>query len=469
MKRFFIFLTIFLCFSFSAFGQQTFTEGALEFDATKGHHVNHGIFWKTGVNYGSFFWEAWVKPYPNAQYIISDGYGGAHTLLFGFVGGTSRLPLAGNIWSNATNSAISFGTDESVPVNEWCHVAVGWDGANIVTYINGIPSGIVPYSGQRSTSPSSGGAGVLFIGGSNHSNFNGKIARVRGFEGNIPMETLLASFTPEKYFRSSFLKSNGDIVTAAFLVDYSTQSKTYADLSLGFNGVNHVGVLSRDIDGGTFGYKPNFSTDLPTWSEGPITPPTYTPSSVSVPTGAIIYDSFNRQDTFWNNDGLGAAFGIINNTRVKRRWLGTYINQWGIFGEKAFNGGNHIFPVYVETGMSNMDVRVTRTAGAFSSGRIGVVYRYQDDNNYGFVTTVDNLIYLVEKVNGQYALTATGVQSTLWYVLQVVANGNSVRVLCNGVQVISTTTNNLLTATKAGIIGSAGTGERFDDFTVYIP
>jgi hypothetical protein len=116
-----------------------------------------------------------------------------------------------------------------------------------------------------------------------------------------------------------------------------------------------------------------------------------------------------------------------------------------------------------------MDVRATRLFGAYSTGNIGVVYRYQDDNNFGFVFVGGNLVYLVEIVNGVYALSVNGTQTSLWYELRVVANGNSVKAYCNGVQVISTTSTNLLTATKAGIIGSAGTGERFDDFSVYLP
>ncbi len=468
MKRIIVCLTVFLCLSFSTFGQQSPTEGALEFDATKGHHVNHGIFWKPGVNHRSFFWEAWVKPYAGAQYVISDGYGGAHALLFGFGGGATRLALTGNFWSNETNSTISFGTDETVPVNQWSHIAVGWDGAVIVTYINGVPSGIMRYNGKRST-PVGSGSGVLFVGGSDHSNFSGKIARIRGFEGNIPLDSLLSSFTPEKYFRSSYLKSNGEIVTASFLVDYSTQSKTYPDLSMGFNGANHIGVLSKDIDVGVFGRKPDFSNDLPIWTAETITPPTFTASAESVPSGAIVYDSFNRQDTFWSNAGLGTAVGFTATGRVKRRWVGTYIHQWGIAGERAFNSGNSITPIYVETGTSNMDVRVSRTYGSFSSGSVGLVYRYQDDDNYGQFYASGANVYLIEKVNGDYVIQTTGVQPSNWTLLRVVANGNSITAYCDGVQTISTTSSHLSNATKAGMVGSAGTFERFDDFTVFAP
>jgi hypothetical protein len=463
------FLIVFL--AFNSFAQTTTPpDGSLEFDSTKEHHVNHGIFWKPGVNHGVFFWEAWVKPYANAQYVISDGNGGAHALLFGFSGGTTRLALAGNFWSNATNSGIGFGTDETVPVNQWCHIAVGWDGTNIVTFINGIPSGIAQYSGHRSTIVGSG-AGVLFVGGSDHSNFNGKIARIRGFEGVLPMDNLLTTFKPEKYFRSSYLKANGDIVTASFLVDYAVPAKTYSDLSLGYNGANHIGILSTGTDTGSFGNIMSISNILPQWTPEGISPPVYVQRPISIPKSAIVYDSFSRADVTpaFGGSGLGVLEKTSTQYKVDSKWRGNYLNDWGISQERAYNGGNSVAPVYVETRTSNMDVRATRLFGAYSTGNIGIVYRYQDDNNYGYVFVGGNIVYLIEKVNGIYALTSNGVQTPLWYELRVMANGNSVKAYCNGVEVISATTTNLLTATKAGIVGSAGTGERFDDFAVYLP
>lgn len=462
-----------LVLSFSIFAQEEqFQDGSLEFNATQGHHVNHGIFWKPGVNYGVFFWEAWVKPYNNAEYVISDGYGGAHALLFGFSGGVNTVALAGNLWDNSANSSVSFGTDQRVPTNQWCHIAVGWDGTKIVTYINGLPSGIVAYNGQRSTPPNSG-SGVLFIGGSDHSNFNGKIARVRGFEGVLPMETLLASFQPEMYFRSSYLKQNGDIVTASFLADYSQKSRVYPDLSLGFNGVNHVGILSNGTDSGGFGEIIQNQNSLPQWTSEPVTitnsnnlPP------VEIPSGAVVFDSFSRENSFPGlrpYSGLGKLEKAAPRFTRSQFWQGTNVTNWGIMYGRAANFSNTGFPVWVETDISNMDVRVTRTYGAFSLGTVGVVYRYENDNNYGFVYNSNGAVYLVEKVNGTFAHTATGTEIPIWDQMQVVANGNSVKVYLNGIERISTTTGNLLNATKAGLIGLAGTMERFEDFAVFRP
>jgi hypothetical protein len=465
MKCLFLTLSLILLFSLPTLAQQ---DGSLEFDSTKQHHVNHGIFWKPGVNHGVFFWEAWVKPYANAQYVISDGYGGAHALLFGFSGGTTRLALAGNLWSNATNSGISFGTDETVPINQWCHIAVGWDGNNIVSFINGIPSSIVPYNGERTT-PVGSGSGVLFVGGSDHSNFNGKIARIRGFEGVLPMDTLLNSFIPERYFRSTFLRTDGEIVTASFLADYSINAKTYPDLSMGYRGANHIGLLSRDVDSGFFGYKPDFSFNLPTWTSEPITAPVYTDQPLSIPAEAIVYDSFNRADSTYafGSIGLGNADKSMQNLKSARKWHGTFVNQWGILGEKALNLGQSPNPVWLETGTSNMDVVVTRLPGAFASGNVGLVYRYVDDLNYGLAYVGSGQVYLFEYINGVITNVRTGVQPPIWSKFRIVANGNNITVYCGVSAVVTATSNNLLNGTKAGIKGTTGTGERFDDFTVF--
>jgi hypothetical protein len=469
MRKVFNIFSLIVLLSISSFSQTTtLSDGSLEFDSAKNHHVNHGIFWKPGINHGVFFWEAWVKPYANAQYVISDGYGGAHALLFGFSGGTTRLALAGNMWSNATNSGISFGSDETVPVNQWCHIAVGWDGNNIVSFIDGVPSSVISYSGQRST-PIGGGSGILFVGGSDHSNFNGKIARVRGFEGVLPMDSLLNSFTPEKYFRSTYLKSDGEIVTASFLADYSTPAKTYPDLSLGYRGANHIGILSRGDDFGFFGYKPDYSSNLPNWTSESITTPTYQSSSpVSIPAGAIVYDSFNRANStpISGTIGLGTADKSFDDSKAARRWRGTFVSQWAVFGERAVNLGQYPNPVWLETGTANMDVRATRLLGGFSNGDISVIYRYQNDNNYGEAFVGGNVVYLVEYVDGVSSFTRTGVQPLSWQYLRVATNGSQVKVYCGVDEVISAISPNLGTATKAGLKGFLP-GKRIDDFTVY--
>src|SRR4029453_15859972 len=65
--------------------------------------VDYGNFWPPFTNLGHFFWEFWMMPFADAggTYMLSDGYGGAHSLLFGFsnLGASEpdRYQISGNI------------------------------------------------------------------------------------------------------------------------------------------------------------------------------------------------------------------------------------------------------------------------------------------------------------------------------------------------------------------------------------
>ena len=101
-----------------------------------------------------------------------------------------------------------FSSDEGPAPGEWGHYAVGWDGANIIIYFNGVPVGKTPFTGPRRTLGADDGSGHLFIGGSDHQNLIGRIAQVRGYEDVNPHAGAPEStFTPETLFRpdGSFL------------------------------------------------------------------------------------------------------------------------------------------------------------------------------------------------------------------------------------------------------------------------
>jgi hypothetical protein len=59
-------------------------------------HVNHSTFWPpqvsgVQVNLGTqFLWDSWVAP-QSGGYLISDGYGGSHALLWGFITSASNM------------------------------------------------------------------------------------------------------------------------------------------------------------------------------------------------------------------------------------------------------------------------------------------------------------------------------------------------------------------------------------------
>src|SRR6266516_1298300 len=81
----------------------------LEFDGSP-KTVAYRSFWREDVDLGHFFWEFWAMPGNNAcaTYLLSDGYGGAHALLFGFVNiGQSepgRYRLYGNIFDGVKST-----------------------------------------------------------------------------------------------------------------------------------------------------------------------------------------------------------------------------------------------------------------------------------------------------------------------------------------------------------------------------
>ncbi|HLZ09924.1 MAG TPA: hypothetical protein VKT80_15135, partial [Chloroflexota bacterium] len=55
-------------------------------DATNAPHDNHGYFWTPGAQLGPFAVQAWVMPrVSGSRYWLSDGYGGAHNMIGGFV------------------------------------------------------------------------------------------------------------------------------------------------------------------------------------------------------------------------------------------------------------------------------------------------------------------------------------------------------------------------------------------------
>jgi hypothetical protein len=165
----------------------------LEFDGTP-KTVDYGFFYPAYVPLGHFFWEFWAEPGNNAgaTYLVTDGYGGAHAILFGFASlGTTepgRYQLLGNIW-DLKRGLIYFGGDQGPVPSEWGHVAVGWDGANIVSYFNGVPVGKQAFAGPRVSIGPGNGAGRLLIGGSDYNNFERRIAQARGYEGSNPRET----------------------------------------------------------------------------------------------------------------------------------------------------------------------------------------------------------------------------------------------------------------------------------------
>ena len=211
---------------------------ALNFDELYHQHVNFGRYWDADHPHSIFFYEAWVSPKEGAEYVISDGYGGDHNLLWGFNGFPSGYgTMSGNIKLNG--ATFSFVSQDGIYEGDWHHIAVGWDGETLRTYVDGVLSRVYSAIGTRQTGGNVS-EGVMFVGGSDHSNYHGYIRNIRGFEGWCPVVDNNSSFRPERDFRSYVYGPTGP-GSASFLIDLSLPQNTINDLSDGYsNGIRQT-------------------------------------------------------------------------------------------------------------------------------------------------------------------------------------------------------------------------------------
>jgi hypothetical protein len=366
--------------------------------------LDYHLFWPDGLDFGHFFWEFWAMPGENAgaTYMVSDGYGGAHAILFGVANFGSREPnryqLLGNIWNGSYLTY--FASDEGPAPYEWGHYAVGWDGKNIVTYFNGVPVGAIEWIGPRITPGGIQGCGRLLIGGSDHANFIGRIAQVRGYEQDNPREnsnTVFATFAPQTVF-----SVDGNLLSYFF-----RPSDTVADLSpVGQYGRQHTGVLRSTLNGVLQGCNgcplPQFVLDptAPDFSHpnNPGRPPAPVDTPAPVPAGALVFDSFSRRNSTYALSVLGGLGSIEGGTAAPQAWQ---MNQapaqpqpFGILNGRAVLLANATSIAWTNTsgGAANLVIRVDRHAGVNGTGRnTGISFRVADPSNYFFAYSSDNL------------------------------------------------------------------------------
>lgn len=490
---------------------------ALKFDETANHHVYHGFFWATGTNLSkTFFWDAWIKPNATGGYIISEGYGGSHSLLFGTngIGVGTYNNMTGNIWDGT--SSISFGSDDGAISGEWMHVGVGSDTNKIVVYINGVPSGSVAYSLTQRRAQQ----GTLFVGGSGHSNYGGLIAQMRGFEGANPLvgsfdnaNRVLMAYRPETRFSARALQRNsaGTILDTSFLADYTTPAVVVPDhSSVGYGSTWHAGQLwsttgfsdasiSYGFGANTVSSKyplPKFIVDVTApyaqVDNAPTIPTSATLTPPSTPSGALVFDSFSRANQTFAFDtttptlgttetgSLGAltwSYNIVGGSDGR----GDAAFKWGILNGRACAlGGPSHQVAYVNVNQSNMEVSVDRRVLAtYHDGRTGLSFRYQDSLNYWYVTSdgtnpAAQTIYWGYYSAGSRTNVGSGAApaNTTWTTLKVTASAaNQITIYCDATQIAQFTNSQFSTETRAGLymddFGNGFSGlARFDNFTV---
>lgn len=475
----------------------------LEFDGTP-LTVDYGDFFNLQpgqTQLGKFFWEVWAMPGTNAyaRYMLSDGFGGAHALLFGYVGDSSgtRYTLYGNVWNGVT--AIDFGSDDGPAPNEWAHVAVGWDGNYIFTYFNGVPVGVKPFSGPRMPAGSDNGGGRLYIGGSDHNNFMGRIEQVRGFENSNPHDNGLqtVTFSPDNLFGLTPGTAAGP--RSSFLTNFLRPALTVADLAGGRVGILRAGWPATNP---VSAYPlPQFVVDpsAPNTSAitGPITPNGKIDPPGLVPPQAIIFDSFSRRTStyaFAGHGGLGFTEG--GSAGIKEWKTAVVTGDWNI-NKEAFgivNGRAVALSdfaagclAWVETGSTTgfVQTNVSRHPGLYKTGTdTGIAFRVANSRDFFFAyttayatpdayfTSKDRVLIVGYWLDGRINYLKSGVQMPSdWVKLRIASNSNgNIDIYADNTLVCSLNSNILSTATGVGLynaVNSFALLNRWDDFTVY--
>lgn len=467
----------------------------LEFDGTA-KDVDYSIvfnayepFWPENVDLGHFFWEVWAMPGQNAggTYMLSDGYGGGHAILFGVANfNTSepgRFQLLGNIWDGGAFTY--FHSDEGPAPGEWGHFAAGWDGQYIVIYFNGVPVGRTKWAGPRRTPGPAGGGGRLYVGGSNHSNFAGRIAQVRGYEDSNPREgkSVYDAFRPETVFS----------VDGNLLSWYFRPSQYVADLSRGYQGLPHSGAV-RGWSKETFIFpcftcpKPEFVVDptAPNFAdpEHPGVPPAPVASPAPVPSGALVFDSFSRRNSTYSLGGVGGLGSTEGGTKGALAWRTNAASggtqPFGILNGRAVLLANARSLAWVEVGAGydNFDVRVSRRNGAFETGRdTGLSFRVADSANYFFAFTTQGsdpsarLLTVGYYSNGQRTTLAAGLaMPATWTTLRARTNAAGLlEVYADTTRLYAAQNALMSTATASGLYNDGpglALANRWDNFTV---
>jgi hypothetical protein len=324
------------------------------------------------------------------------------------------------------------------------------------------------------------------IGGSDHSNFDGGIAQVRGFEGTNPREVspggVESAFAPQTVFGLG-----GNLLSY-----YFRPGTRVADLSGGYNGSSHTGIPRGTTAGILFDCggcpPPQFVIDptAPNFTSGVPPQPVNLPTPPNPPVQALVFDSFSRPNStyiFSGNGGLGSTeSGSTGPQLWKTNQNPGSPQPFGILNVRAVLLGNSTAVAWVPSGStdSNVDVRVNRYTGRWGSGiHTGVSFRVVDAANFFFAYTADSGSGSQNKIlnvgyyqNGNRFDLATDLSiPSQWSTLRVVTlSSGDLSVYIDGTLIYHENKPLLASATGAGLFNdSAGNGlvNRWDNFTVF--
>lgn len=323
----------------------------------------------------------------------------------------------------------TFGTPEIIPAGHWTNLTVGWDGTDLVTWTNGIVTSVQPFAPAYRFNPG-GNNYTLHICGSDHNNCRAYFAQVRAYEGSGAMKKN-QDYPPELYFRPTQSFDNGVTTsTPQFLANYMAPATIFTDYSGGFEGNLHHGVPEAlQAVGTAAGSFIGTNLSLPTFTPGEIpTYGTYTPTAPATPSGAIVWDSFSRPNADYLNP-QNKTTGAFTLTNTEAGTAG--VLPWTLSDGSANTGGNGVLNgkafivnqapnVCVQTSTQNVDIRVDRIPTYY--GRVGLIARYKDANDYYEIVGTDRLISVLKHEGG--VVTGVTYNPTYgWTTLRVTANG----------------------------------------------
>lgn len=479
-----------------------------------------GPFWPSGEDLGPFWWEAYVCPSATENaYWISGESGGRHPILFGCPGhatfeGEDFACLGGNMADDAGELIPLPAQDDGLRVGEWGHTAIGWNGSVLTTYLNGVPVGKLAYTGKRRTV---GTDKNLWIGGSDHSNWKGKIAAVRGVEGffahpegSDPEYAFTPTWPPSPYVENGAWEGRGVQFLLNLIAPGSYGPAVIEDLSpVGFSDgaetkrhpARTAGADARNVlnvGAGVF-HRGKFTADpsFPFRRLGVVpVPPPQAPAPAAVPAGALVFDSFSRRTRTlcWYDDATvlgsteGGSAGALAWSAGEIAAGGTNPRLFGILHGQAVSLSNLPAVLWVTPAAQPRDIRVSRRFTDNSSPRpFGVAFRVTDRSNFFAVYPTGTSrtalkLQVVRYVDGAAtALAEWNCPASGWSTLRVTDDGATVRAYCDGTEAtqgasgsypLASSTN--ATTRGVGLIpalvlagGKPSAMDRGDDFTVY--
>lgn len=442
-------------------------------------------FWrKHGVALGNnMWWEAWITRHSirSTGYLISDGYGGAHALLWGL--------NTGNIWKGG--SYTSFTYRDYIAYGTIHHNAVtmgsAFDGTDVIaTYINGCCVGITPMAGTRTTPTAGGAEGVMVVGGSDHLNGSYTLYQMRAYDQKNLLGANKAgkNFAPSRRFGNRSTASLDPANLPDFLVDCTKQQLLIADHSNGYDsgggfrirhpGWKDTGVWDFDIN------RCKAYNDFAKWTfvdkyhpwttlSAPVHPDdvlTWTPPSP--PVGAVVYDTFTRpEQTFaWRTaPTLGStesgSAGV--KTWQQSAWGGDSLNYggcaWGILNNKAVCLDDDPRSIaWVDSGIANQKVSAVRWLSADAYCSIALAFRVVDASNFLIASfeaasLSQGRFEIGKVVSGTYTQLWQGSLEAIgsWTTLTVNANGTSISLYADATLKQTITDSTHQSATGAGL------------------